>query len=213
MNGQSETGKSICRFGILTQANYNRPMTTTQLEQCPDCRAWLPGVATAAHRYVGASPACWALFSALANGGEPPLAPRPDHGLLIDAYMVQHPGLPSNQAVQSVAVHLLALYGVLAKGVAPEDALGIRQRAVRGDARQRHARFTWLTPPDFAGSPTVADIVVGASPEIRAERTTYYVRAIWELWASQHLATIAAWYARYVDDEMRIPGSDFHAGA
>src|SRR5690606_37658695 len=111
------------------------------------------------HRYIGASPACWAIFSALLNAGEPPLAPGPMNGLIGDAYAAQHPGTPSPQAIQSVAVHLLVLYGVLERGVAPDQALWIRQRALRDQTQSRRARFTWMTPPSFAGSLTVADIV------------------------------------------------------
>lgn len=174
-------------------------MQPSNLEQCPDCKVWLPTVAGQGHRYVGASPSCWACFSALVNAGEPPLAPHPHNALLLDAYMVQHPGQPSPPAIQSVAVHLLALYGVLVRGVAPEQVLWIRQRAVRGDAPARHARFAWLTPPDFTGSPTVAGIAAGVTPQARTESTIAYIRTISKLWTQSHQTTIANWYARYVE--------------
>lgn len=183
----------------MYKAGYNRSMNHVVLEQCPDCKVWLLAVSGAAHRYVGASPACWGVFSALVNGGEPPLAPHPLNSLLLDAYMVQHPGQPSDQAVQSVAVHLLALFGVLERSVAPEQVLWIRQRAVRGDAQQRHVRFTWLTPPDFTGSPTISDIAAGATPETRTSNGVHYTKTIWGLWTSAHGATIAEWYDRYVN--------------
>ncbi|GIK76010.1 MAG: hypothetical protein BroJett021_49980 [Chloroflexota bacterium] len=171
------------------------------LEQCPDCGAWLPPASEGAiHRYIGASPACWAIFSALVNAGEPPLAPHPLIALLPDAYAAQHPGVPSAQAVQSVAVHLLTLYGVLECNVAPEQTLWIRQRAVRGAAIERHVRFVWLTPPDFAGSPTVADITAKELPAARTEQAIHYIEAVWNLWAQRHQPTIAAWYQRYVID-------------
>ena len=170
----------------------------TILEQCPDCRVWLPAVPGAAHRYIGASPSCWALFSTLVNAGEPPLAPHPFNALLLDAYMTQHPGQPSPQAMQSVAVHLLALYGVLEAGVAPEQVLWIRQRAVRGDAPERHARFAWLTPPDFTDSSTIANIVAGVTPQACTGQAIDYIQAVWHLWARTYRATIAGWYERYV---------------
>lgn len=150
------------------------------------------------HRYIGASPACWAIFSALVNASEPPLAPHPLITLLPDAYAAQHPGIPSAQAIQSVAVHLLTLYGVLECNVAPEQTLWIRQRAVRGAARERHARFVWLTPPDFAGSPTVADIVTAKSPSERTERAVEYITAIWQLWEKSYRRTVVGWYEQYV---------------
>ncbi len=69
----------------------------------------LPPSSGAGHRYVGASAVCWELFAALNNAGEPPLAPGIYNGLLMAAYMVQHPGVPSPQTVQSVAVHWLVI--------------------------------------------------------------------------------------------------------
>jgi len=132
------------------------------------------------------------------NAGEPPLTPHPLTALLLDAYMAQHPGQPSPQAIQSVAVHLLALYGVLEAGVAPEQVLWIRQRAVRGDAHERHARFAWLAPPDFTGSPTIADIAAGSTPQVRTEQTIDYIRAVWKLWTRPHRQIIAGWYDRWI---------------
>lgn len=200
MSAPKEKSKSVACLGIWALHDYNFGMHHTQMQQCPDCKAWLPAVEGATHRYVGASPACWAMFSALVNAGEPPLAPHPLTGLLLDAYMAQHPGQPSPQAIQSVAVHLLALYGVLEAGVAPEQALWIRLRAVRGAAADRHARFAWLTPPDFSGSLTLTDIVAGATPQARTERAIAYIQAVWQLWASLHRRTIADWYGSWVAD-------------
>jgi hypothetical protein len=168
------------------------------LESCPGCGALLPQSAGATHRYVGASAACWAIFAGLSNGDDPPLAPGRLNPLLRDAYMVQHPGAPSPQAIQSVAVHLLTLYGVLERGVAPENALWIRQRAVRGDAPARHSRFVWLTPPAFEGVPTVAEIAAEPTPAVRTALVDRYARAVWDAWARRYRETIAGWYERVV---------------
>jgi hypothetical protein len=75
-------------------------MPQAPLEPCPGCRAPLPPVDGPTHRYIGASPACWALYTALQSGGDPPLAPAPANALLVDAYAAQHPGAPSPQATQ-----------------------------------------------------------------------------------------------------------------
>lgn len=183
----------------MGKAGYNRGMNQAILEQCPDCKAWLPAVASAAHRYIGASPSCWAIFSALVNGSDPSLAPHPLNALLLDAYAVQHPGQPSPPAIQSVTVHLLALYGVLEAGIAPEQVLWIRQRAVRGGAHERHTRFTWLTPPDFTGSPTIAESVARDTPAARTAQAVSYIQAIWGLWHAKHSERIRHWYAVAVD--------------
>lgn len=133
------------------------------------------------------------------SGGHPPLAPHPFTPLLTDAYAAQHPGVPSPQAIQSVAVHLLTLYGVLVRGVPPENALQIRMAAVSKRSGPKQGRFHWLTPPLFAGSLTVADIAAQPTPATRAELLEQYVWAVWHVWAVPHEATVAAWYGRFVE--------------
>jgi hypothetical protein len=173
-------------------------MQTTELEVCPDCGASLPRFDGPTHRYIGASPSCWALFSALVNGGDPPLAPAPLNGLITDAYAAQHPGKPSPQAIQSVAVHLLALYGVLVRGVAPGNAQWIRQRALRKGQTAKHDRFAWLAPPSFDGGLTIAGIVRAATPDERTVVAANFVQQVWELWTAQYEPIVASWYESYV---------------
>jgi hypothetical protein len=173
-------------------------MPTTELEPCPGCAALLPTEPGPTHRYIGASPACWAIYSALLNAGEPSLAPDPINNLIVDAYAAQHPGTPSAQAIQSVAVHLLTLYGVLVRGVAAEQALWVRQRALRQQGHSRKDRFVWLEPPSFVGKLTVVDIVQGATPTARTEQVRGYVQSVWDVWQPGHLATISRWYEQFV---------------
>jgi len=169
-----------------------------ETETCPGCGVILPKSAGPTHRYIGASPACWAIFTALSNAGEPPLASTSTNELIRDAYAVQHPGTPSMQAIQSVAVHLLTLYGVLVRGVRPGNALWIRRRALRERGGARKGRFRWLEPPSFAGSLTVADIAQAPTPQERAEVAQRYVEEVWSLWAQMHAATVAAWYKEHI---------------
>jgi hypothetical protein len=170
----------------------------TTYEICPGCEAQLPASDGATHRYVGASPACWAIYAALNNAGEPPLASDPVVGLLIDAYMVQHPGTSSPQAIQSVAVHGLVLYGVFEREVDPANALWIRRRALREGKGGRSGRFQWLIPPSFAGILTVADIVKAPTPQDRTHLLQQYVSQVWQTWAQNHVTTFATWYDQFV---------------
>jgi len=137
---------------------------SVETEWCPGCRAELPKISGPTHSYIGASPACWAIFSDLLNAGEPPLAPAPTNALIGDAYPAQHPGKPSDQAIQSVAVHLLVLHGIFVCGVGPCSALWIRRRALREKGKPRRGRFRWLEPPSFEGSLTVSHIVREPDP-------------------------------------------------
>ncbi|MCA9874798.1 MAG: hypothetical protein KC441_14105 [Anaerolineales bacterium] len=172
-------------------------MTSTPLETCPGCLVQLPAVGGPTHRYIGASGACWDLFAALSNGGSPPLAPGPLNGLLVDAYAAQHPGVPSNQSIQSVAVHVLVLYGILDKELSPELALTIRLKAV-SDRAPKHGRYRWLTPPDFTGSITVADVAAQPTPAARTTLVNRYIHEVWSRWSAGHRDTIAAWFDEHV---------------
>jgi hypothetical protein len=172
-------------------------MNRTGLEPCPGCQALLAPFDGPTHRYIGASPACWAIFSALGVGA-PSVAPSPLRELLVDAYAAQHPGLPSNQAIQSVAVHLIALYGVLVRDHAPADAIALRTRPLREQTGPKRGRFYWLTPPDLSRTVTVATIAAATTPAARAALVDDCVHSVWAAWAPQYEATIAAWYERYV---------------
>ena len=164
---------------------------------CPDCGAVLPTVDGPTHRYLGASPACWSTFSALNNAGVPPLAPGPLIPLITDAYAVQHPGSPSPQAIQSVAVHLLAMYGVLERGFEPDRALDMRVRALQHGSTPKRDRFHWLTPPDAEYSLTIAHVADGETPRLRTETSEQWIHHVWEVW-SVHRSQAAEWFRRYV---------------
>ena len=112
--------------------------------------------------------------------------------------MAQHPGVPSPQAIQSVAVHLLALYGVLERRLDPGQALWIRLQAVDERHGAKHGRFSWLTPPSFTGSLTIVDIVKPPTPEARTAVLQRYVQSVWSLWKVDYTATIAGWYKRFI---------------
>lgn len=172
-------------------------MRDTNLIACPGCGALLAPSAGPTHRYIGASPACWAIFTAL-GVGEPPVAPTPLRELLVDAYAAQHPGVPSDQAIQSVAVHLITLYGVLVRGHAPGDALALRTRPLREQTSSKRGRFRWLTPPDLTGTVTVAAIAAAPDAQTRATLVDACVRSVWAAWAPQYETTIAGWYERSV---------------
>ncbi|MCB0197293.1 MAG: hypothetical protein KDJ65_35425 [Anaerolineae bacterium] len=173
-------------------------MNYTAHEACPGCGVHLPKSDGPTHRYIGASAGCWAMFSALVNAGEPPLAPAPTNTLLVDAYAAQHPGQPSPQAIQSVAVHLITLYGVLIKGVAVDNAVWLRQQALHPGKTGKKDRFEWLSPPNLFETITVADIVKQTTPSARTEQAAHYVMSVWDAWSKPHEAVIAGWYEKYV---------------
>lgn len=184
-------------------------MTATTREPCPGCGALFEPQAGPTHRYIEASPACWAMYAAwlvgvppnadeLARSDAPP-RPRPtivgpDGGdvLVMDAYAAQHHGMPSAQAIQSVAVHLLALHGVLTRRVAPQDALWVRQRALR-----QRGVFQWLAPPSQSRMLTLRHLFPSASADTCTP--TEYVVSVHSAWVSAHGVQLDAWYQTFVE--------------
>ncbi len=157
---------------------------------CPGCGLNLPAIDGPTHEYIGASPACWAIYTSELLR---PLFGMPGGmELVVDAYAAQHPGVPSPQSIQSVAVHLLSLYAVFERGGDPTKATRVRLRALR-----RCGVFTWLDPP-APGPLTIQDVAAAEDgPPPRVERARAYVRSVWEVWSNAHGATVAQWHEQF----------------
>jgi Family of unknown function (DUF5946) len=175
------------------------------LEPCMGCGAMLPASDGPVHRYMDSSPACWAIFNSL---GDPtrPLEFAPFNALRVDAYAVQHPGLPSSQqAINSVAIHLMTLHGILEQGFKIDQVMWLRQRPSQSLGRpgsvERHSRFHWLTPPSFANCLTVADVAVGKTPHERSRIVEAWARDGWRVWSEIHGDQVAIWFEKYVINE------------
>lgn len=162
---------------------------TVPTRACADCGATFPASGGPSHEYIGGSPECWALYSALVAGQVPGRPLQADDALLVDAYAAQHHGVPSPQAIQSVAVHLLVLHGVFRRGLGPAQALWVRRRALR-----RRGVFAWLDPPSPGRALTILDLVPGTTGRSTAD----YARSVLETWEAVHGATIAHWYDTFV---------------
>ena len=80
------------------------------LKACVGCGAMVPDLEGPTHRYIGASPGCWAAYGRLSEKEASDFRFMRYHQLTVDAYCVQHPGEPSPQSIRSVAVHLVGLH-------------------------------------------------------------------------------------------------------
>jgi hypothetical protein len=112
--------------------------------------------------------------------------------LLLDAYAVQHHGTPSPQAIQSVAVHLLVLHGVLSRGVAVDAALWIRRQAVRSKGV-----FAWLSPPSVDAAYSLRHCFPGPGIEVPCSLDAY-VTSVYEAWQALHRHQLDHWYDAHV---------------
>lgn len=182
------------------------------LAACPGCGALYPPYDGPTHRYLGASAACWAVFNWHLVLGEhdatdllprsripePPVAIAASSdgsfdSLYADAYGVQHHGDQSPQAIQSVAVHLLNIHGIVSGRTTRAGwAIG-RALRVRGV-------FHKLTPPALGSALTIRHLFLGGGVAAPATRTQY-VLSVYGAWMSLHRSTVEQWYERYVVPE------------
>ena len=154
---------------------------------CPGCRLVREEVDGPTHAYVGASAACWAIFATWSGGsGQAPAVPGVRQ-LVLDAYMVQHPGVPEPRAIRSVAIHLMSLCLRLERGVRPEDAPRMIQRFLA-----RPPAFRWLEPPVPNGALTIADVADTAGGTLAPTVANAYGLGVWEAWSPHH-ATVRGW--------------------
>jgi hypothetical protein len=147
-------------------------MTTTSA--CPGCGLELPERGGPTHAYIGASPACWALYGELLARQYEEYS-EADHRPSVDAYAVQHPGQPERRAIQSVGVHLVALLLTVEHGLPAAEVTQAMRRVLATEPP-----FEWLEPPRPNGTVTVADVLAGeASPQAWAAN-------VWRAWEPHH---------------------------
>lgn len=154
---------------------------------CLSCGALAPEMEGPTHKYLLASPGCWALYGEILARDYSEYNYPPVHGLVVDAYAVQHPGQPVRQAIQSVAVHLIGLCLSLEKGMESKKVT----QAI-GRATKFSDQFVWLDPPGNLGAITVADVVKAKTLEEYDRLGRAWAGSAWEAWTVHH-ARIRKW--------------------
>ncbi|MGH8398309.1 MAG: DUF5946 family protein [Gammaproteobacteria bacterium] len=141
------------------------------------------------HRYLGSSPGCWATYGEVLAREYSDQAYFQVHRFTVDAYAVQHPGQPSAQSIQSVAVHLIRLCPLLERGLDMQRA-NTAMLAAAAPASKSH--YVWLTPPPSLGSMTVAEVHKAKNVEEHMRLVHAWAASAWSAWSPHH-ATIHAW--------------------
>jgi hypothetical protein len=162
----------------------------TKLIPCTGCGALVPDVDGPTHRYIGASPGCWAIFGeVLAKEYSDYARYTSAHQLTVDAYAAQHPGIPSRQSTQSVAIHLISLHVLLERGLDTAQATNTMRRALK-----RWEEFVWLEPPESPGWLTILDVIGAQDLAEHQSAVRRWAESVWEAWALHH-ATVRRWAA------------------
>lgn len=174
----------------LRKVSGSRGSSAEDRIPCIGCGALVPGGDGPTHRYIGASPGCWALFGEVLAREYSDFRFARTHRLTVDAYAAQHPGEPSPRSIQSVAVHLVGLHVTFDQGYSPEEATRALQHAATGKRD-----FVWLEPPASLGAVTILEVHAAPDPIEHAERVHRWARSVWDAWSAHH-ATVRRWAAR-----------------
>ena len=156
------------------------------METCVGCGAAVEQIEGAVHRYMTSAPGCWARYGELLGvlSIEPSL--QWARVMCVDAYAAQHPGTPNPQAIQSVAVHLINIYGYL-----------VRKRHVAIPKVVGHkGAFHWLNPPSFAAARTVFDVPLDATGDAMTSAARAWAESVWTAWSAHH-GQIEGWFTAY----------------
>ncbi|MEO5951237.1 MAG: DUF5946 family protein [Chloroflexia bacterium] len=159
------------------------------LEPCYGCKALVPKIDGPIHAYAGASAGCWALFGETqarcnAYSGDDRF---PIFRLMVDVYCSQHPGTPSRRAIQSFAIHTIALCCYIERVFPISETTAVVTKAVANASN-----YVWLDPPANPGLVTVLDVYNAATPQQQAEQVEAWVHSVWSSWLAHH-ATFRKW--------------------
>lgn len=158
------------------------------LTGCPGCAGRYPAAAGGpVHRYMESSPGCWTVYGeVLAREYQHPSYFQA-HKRTVDAYAVQHPGQPSPQSTQSIAVHLIRLCLIVEQGLDMD-----RAHSAMSSAARHKANYHWLAPPGFRGEITAADVHRATSAEEHVALVREWAASAWAAWAAHH-ETVRGW--------------------
>jgi len=156
--------------------------STPPQTRCIGCGALvpdLPDLYGPEHAYLGASPGCWQLYNETMVRGLSYSSYAGLHGLAADTYMVQHPGVSSPQAIQSVAAHLIGLYWALEHHHSFEKVITLRQRSL-------NKLYVWLEPPESLGALTIVDVANSSDEKTYVDTVKRWAQSTWEAWVAYH---------------------------
>jgi len=157
-------------------------------EVCPGCAARVPREQGPTHRYLLAAPACWRMYGEVLARRLAAAVIPPDR-YPVDAYAIQHPGVPGPQSSQSVVAHLVSLGLMFERGASPQAAT----QAMAALIAANKGKFPWLDPPASVGSLTVVDVAAADTDAELDRLAAQWARAAWDAWSPHH-ATVRGFY-------------------
>ena len=150
--------------------------------KCSGCGVELEYIEGKTDPYECSTAACWTTYNQLMakEFSEPDYFVA--HRLTVDAYMTQHPSNTSIASVQSVWVHLVALYLTLEKETQSQFVSKIMAKITAPKIQ-----FEWLTPPNpNSYKITANDLIQENTPEQYTELAKEWAKDVWNSWNEHH---------------------------
>ena len=152
------------------------------LIECVGCGVMVHDLPGKPHPYLGASAGCWQLYGrVLAREYESYEALRDTHLYTVDAYSLQHPGVPERRSIQSVSLHLVRLYLAFEQGLRVPEVMVTTRKLLR-----ERSRFVWLAPPSPNGTMTVADVLAAGDADEHRRAVLAWAEDVWAAWSLHH---------------------------
>lgn len=153
--------------------------------KCFACGAPVLNIEGDCHAYMLAAPGCWAMFTEVMEREYSDARFQRGHQFAVDAYACQHVGQADDQrAINSVYIHLAALYSFFEKGLSQAELPVLRNKF--SQYYKDRSPLTPLEPPPSFGPYTVFDLWDKEDPNLLVEITKKWAAATWYAWAHQH---------------------------
>ncbi len=149
--------------------------------KCFSCGAVVENVDGPIHRYMHSSPGCWKAYGNVLGREYSDAMYAQNHRLTVDTYAVQHPGKPSPQSIQSIAVHLASFYMIFERSLAVHEATHFIQKLA-----QHKSAFFWLEPPTDLYDGTVTDVLAAKDAKGHTDTVMQWARSTWLDWKDHH---------------------------
>lgn len=153
--------------------------------KCFACGAESLAIEGECHPYMLASPGCWEMFTEIMAREFSDIRYWEGHQYTVDAYACQHIGIQEDKrAVNSVHIHLAALYGIFEEGISLHEAPVLR--AQFSQYYKGKDLLQWLDPPQSFGEYTVFELWDNDDPELHFSIAENWARSVWLSWSHQH---------------------------
>ncbi len=157
----------------------------TDYINCFGCGAQSLNMEGECHSYMLASPGCWEMFTEIMGREFSDMRYAKGHQFTVDAYACQHIGKQEDKrALNSVNIHLAALYDIFEGGVELSEATKLRSQF--SQFYKGKNLLKWLDPPESFGHLTVFELWNNEDPDLHFELAKNWARSVWQSWSHQH---------------------------